>query len=167
MKAIVYYLIILLLLTVSFLTSCDKPDVSENPDLVNSLYANSDDTLNIGMNKFILETYIYRNLMPGGPIPTKRPLVALVFLFDIDSLAIPSNINITRLYVIKDQLIWISKPVDSNQPNVPDFKLDKVSNDGPEWETEIYVDIVVEVVDNSLNDKYLLIARHQYILKLE
>jgi Uma2 family endonuclease len=69
--------------------------------------------------------------------------------------------------VIKDQLIWISKPVDSNQPNVPDFKLDKVSNDGPEWETEIYVDIVVEVVDNSLNDKYLLIARHQYILKLE
>jgi hypothetical protein len=160
-------LTILFLLTVPCLTSCDKPDVTEDPDLLNSLYANSDDTLKIGKRELILETDLSRNLMPGGPIPTKRPLVALIFLVDIDSLPITPGINITRLYVIKDQLIWISKPVDSNQPRVPDFKLDKVSNDGPEWETGIYVDVVVEVVNNPPDEKYLLIARHQYIMKLE
>ncbi len=167
MKSFAYFPIIFLFSAIPFLTSCDKPDVSEDPDLLNYLYANSDDTIFVGMNRYILETYIYRNLMPGGPIPEKHPLVALVYLVDRDSLAIPSSMNLTKLYVIKDQSVWISRPVDSNQPYVPDFKLDKVSNDGPEWETDVYVDVVAEVADNSADKKYLVIAKHQYIEKVE
>lgn len=145
--------------------SCEKPDVSEDPNLVNSLYASSSDTINTGASKYILETDLSRDFMPG--YSHKRPLVALVFLVNIDSLPIPSIINISNLYVIKDQLIWTSKPVDSNLTQVPEFKLDKLSNDGPEWDTGIYVDVVAEVINKSTNDKYLIIARQQKIQRLD
>jgi len=147
------------------LVSCEKPDVSENSNLVNSLHANSSDTIEIGTSKYILETYLSRDFMPG--YQHKRPLVALIYLVNIDSLPIPSNIDISKLYVIKDQLIWTSNPVDSNQPRVPDFKLDKLRNDGPEWDANIYVDVVAEVINKSTNEKILIIARQQKIKRLD
>ncbi|MEA1886608.1 MAG: hypothetical protein U9N72_05315 [Bacteroidota bacterium] len=163
MKIRVIIIIPLALSLIISLISCEKPDVIEDPDLLNSLYTNSSDTINIETGKYILETDLSRNLMPGGPIPTKRPLVALIFLVNTDSLQISSDIDIRKLYVIKDRLIWTSNPNDSNDPYLPDFKLGKVSNDGPEWNTDIYVDVVAEVIDRSTDDRYLVIAKHQYI----
>lgn len=159
--------IILLLILVPFATSCEKPKISDDPHLLETLYTNSLDTLTIENNRYFLETDLSRNLMPSGPIPTKRRLSALVFLVRADSLAISTNITIAKLYVINYPQIWISKPDDSNLSQVPDFKLDIISIDGPEWDTDVYVDVVIEVVNSSTNDNYLLIARHQYIQKLE
>jgi len=149
------------------MTSCEKPDIIVDSSILKTLYDNSHDTLIIDNSKYFLETDLSRNLMPGGPIPTKRRLVALIFLVNADSLPVSSNIMINRLYIINDQLIWTSIPNDSNQPHVPDYKLDKVSIDGPQWETDIYVDVVVEIKNASTGDKYLLIARQQLIQKLE
>jgi hypothetical protein len=163
MKTSSYYFVILSLLTIPTLTSCEKPNVIEDPDLLKSLYDNSFDTLKIETSEYILETDLSRNLMHGGPIQEKRPLVALIYLVNMDSLPIPTEINITKLYVVKDQLIWKSTPTDSNQSNVPNFKIGKKSTGGPEWETDIYVDVVVEVFNNSTKNKYLIIVRHQYI----
>ena len=151
-----YVLTILSLLTILFWTSCERPDISDDSILVQKLLANSYDTLLIDSHTYFLETDLSRNLMPGGPLPTKRKLVALIYLINADSLQIPPNISITRLYVIKGSMIWTSNPHDSNQTNVPDYKLDKVSTDGPEWETDILVDVVVEVFNNSTKDKKLL-----------
>jgi hypothetical protein len=159
--------IILLLILVPFATSCEKPKISDDPHLLETLYTNSLDTLTIENNRYFLETDLSRNMMPGGPIPTKRRLSALVFLVRADSLAISTNIPVVKLYVINYPQIWISKPDDSNLYEVPDFKLAKISIDGPEWDTDIYVDVVIEVINISTNDNYLLIARHQYIQKLE
>jgi hypothetical protein len=159
--------IILLLILVPFATSCEKPKISDDPYLLEALYTNSLDTLTIENNRYFLETDLSRNMMPGGPIPTKRRLSALVFLVRADSLAISTNITAGKLYVINYPQIWISKPGDSNISQGPDYKLAKISIDGPEWDTDIYVDVVIEVVNNSTNDSYLLIARHQYIQKLE
>jgi hypothetical protein len=153
------------LTSIVLLISCEKPDVSENSNLVNSLHANSNDTIEIGTSKYILETDLSRDFMPG--YQHKRPLVALIFLVNIDSLPIPSNIDISKLYVIKDQLVWTSNPSDSNQQQVPDFKLDKLRNDGPEWDVNIYVDVVAEVINKSTSDKILIIARQQKIQRLD
>ena len=166
MKSIFYRLIILSGLMVSILISCEKPDITEDPDLLNTLYSNSFDTVIIDGNKYFLETEITRNLMPGGPIPSKRKLVVLIYLVKADSSPISSSIDISKLYIIKENLIWTSKPSDSNQTQVPDFKLDKLSNEGPEWETDIYVDAVAEIIDNSNKKKSLVIARDQYITAL-
>jgi len=159
--------IILLLILVSFATSCEKPKISDDPHLLETLYTNSLDTLTIENNRYFLETDLSRNLMPGGPIPTKRRLSALVFLVRADSLPISTNITVIKLYVINYPQIWISKPDYSSLSQVPDFKLDKISIDGPEWDTDIYVDVVIEVLNSASNDNYLLIARQQYIQKLD
>jgi hypothetical protein len=156
---------IVILTFLIILVSCEKPDVSENSNLVNSLNASSRDTIEIGTNKYILEAYLSRDFMPG--YQRKRPLVALIYLVNIDSLPISSNVDISKLYVIKDQLIWTSNPVDSNQPQVPDFKIDKLRNDGPEWDVDTYVDVVAEVINKSTNDKFLIIARQQKIQRLD
>jgi len=160
-------LIVHCLILFGFLTSCEKPDVVEDPELLNNLYKESKDTVEIEGSKYILETELSRNFMPGGPIPTKRLLVAFVMLVNLDSVTVPDYIKITKLYVIKDQLIWISQPKDSNQPQIPDFKLYKVSTDGPEWETDKYVDVIIEITNNLNKNKFLLIAKQQYIMRLE
>jgi hypothetical protein len=165
MKILSYLRFPVLLISFLLVTSCEKPDVSENSNLVDSLHANSNDTIEIGNSKFILETELSRDFMPS--YPHKRPLVALIFLVNIDSLPIPSNIDISKLYVIKDQFIWTSNPVVSNQPQVPDFKLDKLRNDGPEWDVNIYVDVVAEVINKTTNDKIFIIARQQKIQRLD
>ncbi len=165
MKILSYLRFTVLLTSIFLFISCEKPDVSENSNLVSSLLANSNDTIEIGTRKYIIETDLSRDFMPG--YQHKRPLVALIFLVNIDSLPIPSNIDISKLYVIKDQLVWTSNPSDSNQPQVPDFKLDKLRNDGPEWDVNIYVDVVAEVINKSTSDKILIIARQQKIQRLD
>lgn len=163
MKNHLYILPILLLQIILLATSCEKPDVYNDSDLAQKLYNNSVDTLLIDSHKYFLETDLWRNLMPGGPIPTKRKLSALIFLVNADSTQITTNISLTKLYVIKGSLIWVSIPHDSNQTNVPDYKLDFLSTDGPEWETDILVDVVVEVFIKSINDNKLLKASQQKI----
>ncbi len=143
--------------------SCERPNVTDDSTLIKEVYSNSLDTLLIDSHRYFLETDLSRNLMPGGPILTKRKLVAHLYLVNADSLQIPPEISITKLYVINGSLIWTSIPDDSNQPNVPDYKLDKVSSDGPEWETDIFVDVVAEVSNSSKNSKYLIIKRNQKI----
>jgi hypothetical protein len=152
---------------IGFLSSCEKPIAVEDPDLLNKLYSESKDTIEIESSKYILETELYRDFMPGALFPSKRPLSALVILLNLDSITIPSTLNITKLYIIKDQLIWTSIPKDSNRNQIPDFRLYKVSTDGPEWETEKPVDVVIEITNNLNNDKFLLIAKQQYIIRLE
>ena len=149
------------------LTSCEKPNVVEDSQLLASLYTNSVDTLVIQNNKYILETYLYRDFFPRLPIPRKSPLIADIYLVNLDSLPILDNIQIQKLYIIQNQLIWISSFKSGVQPKVPDFKLNKLIRDGPEWATNTYVDAVIKIVNNLTLEEYFLIARHQYIIRTE
>jgi Uma2 family endonuclease len=105
--------------------------------------------------------------MPGGPISKRRPLLASIYLFNIDSIPVSEDIEISRLFVINDQLIWVSTPGKGVQPNVPAFKQEKLNKNGPEWETNIFVDVVVEIISKSSSAKYYLITRNQRIEKLD
>ena len=146
-----------------FLFSCEKPDITDDPFFAEQLITNSVDTILIDSHRYFLETELSRNLMPGGPIPTKRKLVALISLANADSLPISVNISITNLYVINDTSIWTSVPHEYTSLNIPDYKLIKVSTDGPEWETDIYVDVVAEITNNQTKQKILIKKRDQKI----
>lgn len=50
--------------------------------------------------------------------------------------------------------------------NYPDYKLFGLSNKGPLWDTDITVDVILKIVDNSLQKDYFLIAKDQYIQKV-
>ena len=54
-------------------------------------------------------------------------------------------------------------PVGGVLPDVPEFKLNKLSRDGPEWNTGIYVDAIIMIVNSLTKEEYYLIARKQYI----
>jgi len=150
--------------------SCEKDkiygDITDDSKLYTSLYLDSVDTLTIGTNRYIVETDLYRDFFPGGPIPRKSPLIAVVYLVNCDSLSIPDNIEIRKLYVINNQTIWISDPLDNGQVNNPDYKLFRLSNNGPLWDTDITVDVILKIVDNSVQKDYFVIAKDQYIQKV-
>jgi hypothetical protein len=145
------------------LYSCQKPDITDDPFLAEQLLTNSVDTILIDSHRYFLETELSRNLMPGGPVPTKRKLVALISLVNADSLLISGNISITNLYVINGTSVWTSIPHEYVSLNIPDYKLIKVSTDGPEWETDIYVDVVTEITNNQTKQKTLIKKRDQKI----
>ena len=138
-------------LTILLIISCEKPDkplISEDPILLNDLYSSSNDTLKIGSKKYFIETYLYRDFFPGIHFGEKSPLIAAIFLIDFDSTEISTDIDISKLYVINVNTIWISTP--DERHSYFNYKLEKVSTNGPEWETGIYVDVVVEIT-NKIN----------------
>lgn len=138
------------------LSSCEKPDITDDPVLAQQLLTNSVDTILIDSHRYFLETELSRNLMPGGPIPTKRKLVAYILLVNADSLYVSANISITKLYIINNSSIWTSIPNEYSSLNSPIYKLIKVSTDGPEWATDIFVDVVAEVFNNQTKQEILI-----------
>jgi hypothetical protein len=158
------------ILVLSFhLTACKKPVTTfEDEALLNKLYSISVDTLTVQTQKFILETYLSRDFFPGIGIGKKSPpLIADICLVNIDSIAIPSYLDIKKLYIIRDQLIWESTPIDGVQPYVPNFKLNKLSKDGPNWDTGIHVNAIIMIVNSLTKEEYYLIARDQFIIRTE
>jgi hypothetical protein len=152
------------------LESCERDKISgeivSDSKLLYSLYSLSTDTLIFDANKYILETDLYRNLMPGGPIPERRPLVAIVYLVNIDSIPVSEDLEIGKLYIINDQQIWISVPGKEAQSYVPDFKLEWVRNAGPLWGPDIYVDVVIELENKLTSQRFFLISKDQLIKKI-
>ena len=122
-----------LLIVSLVLSSCEKPDINDDPLFAGQLLTNSVDTILIDSHSHFLETELSRNLMPGGPIPTRRKLVALISLVNADSLPVSEDIEITNLYVINGTSIWTSVPHEYISSNIPEYKLMKVSKDGAKW----------------------------------
>jgi hypothetical protein len=151
--------------------SCEKDrisgDVVSDPQLVSDLYSKSIDTLSFESSDYILEVELYRDFFPGGPMPKRSSLEALIYLVNIDSLIVTENLSIIKLYVINSNQIWIANLREGVDPYVPDFKLDKLNTDGPEWETGIYVDVIIEVKNKLTMKSFYLIARHQNIQRIE
>jgi hypothetical protein len=159
-------LFIILIIQVS---ACKKPVTTfEDEALLDKLYSFSVDTLRVQTQNFILETYLSRDFFPGIGIGKKSPpLNADIYLVNIDSIAIPSYLDIKKLYIIKDRLIWESTPISGLQQYVPNFKLNKLSKDGPNWDTGINVDAIIMIVNSLTKEEYYLIARNQYIIRTD
>ena len=149
--------------------ACEKPDeiiISEDPILLNELYSISVDTLRIEENKYFIFSFIYRDFMPTVPYREKSPLIAVIELVDFDSIEVSNDLDISKLYVINGNKIWISEPKKNNLPYSA-YKIQAVSNNGPEWETGIYVDVVAEISNTKTLDKSLLILKQQCICRTE
>lgn len=151
--------------------SCEKDkvsgDVISDPKLVSELLSKSVDTLSFQSNNYILEVGLYRDFFPGGPVPRKNPLVVSIYLVNTDSLPVSADLEIKRLYVINDVQIWIASLDDGVQPYVPEFKLEKLNNSGPEWNPGILVDVIIEIEFRSTKDIVYLISKDQKIERIE
>lgn len=158
---------LLITLIVALLSACEKPCVIDDAELLNRLMTNSVDTLVYKSSKHVIEAEVYRDFFPGSSIPTKRPLIAQVSLVNLDSIIISTDLDITKLYVINDPLIWISSPTSYISQSIPEYKLSKFSNDGPEWDTNILVDVVLEIWNSVKSENHLMIVRDIPIERIE
>jgi hypothetical protein len=155
------------------LVSCEDEkisgDVVTDPQLLSELYAKSTDTLAFESGHYILEVELYRDFFPGVPLPmTKRsPLIALTFLVNTDRLAVNENLSLVKAFVIKSDDIWIASLRDGVNTYIPDYKRYKINTNGPEWDTGIYVDVVLEIKNQLTLERYFIIARNQYIQRTE
>lgn len=149
------------------IVSCERPSVFEDEDLINSLYQKAEDTVMFEGSHYTLETYIYRNLMPGGPIPEERPLISLLYLTNTDSLDIRDELKIEKLYIINESLVFKSIPEYYEENSLSDYIQSFICRKGPEWETGIKVDVIIRITDQSTNKASYLIARNQTIDKVE
>ena len=152
--------------------SCQKDNLEGeiiiDPAFIEDLKTNSSDTVIIENQKLILETLIYRNFFPGGPINDKdRRLFALEWIVNTDSILITQNFIVSKLYVINNDQIWASEPETNQDCITPDYKSYMISRGGPEWETGIDVDIVISITNLTNNKQEFLIARNQIIEKIE
>ncbi len=162
-------LIVFIILT---LFSCQKEklegEIINDPAFIENLYTNSSDTIIIENQNLILETEIYRNFFPGGPINNRdKRLFAPIWIVNTDSILITQNFIVSKLYIINNDQVWTSKPETNPDDFTPDYKSYMISKGGPEWETGIYVDVVISIIDLTNNKMKFLIARNQIITKVE
>ena len=149
--------------------SCKKDDlygdVVVDSQLHDKLYLNAEDTIKIDNQNLVLQTELYRDFFPGVTKKNTR-LIASIYIVNIDSLQISNKLDIKTLYVINKEQIWISN-LNSPEDMMPIYKLYRLSTNGPEWETNIYVDVVAAIEDLNTKKINYLIARNQLITKVE
>lgn len=157
-------------LLVTSIISCRKydlnGDVVDDPQLLEKLYLNAQDTIEVDNQDLILKTQLYRDFFPGVPDRNTR-LEALLFIVNTDSSLISKKFEIKTLYVIDKEQIWISTPKLTDDITLPIYKVFEVSINGPEWDTGIYVDVVLTLEDLITGKIKYLIANHQLIMRVE
>ena len=118
--------------------------------------------IEINGTEYTLETYLQRDFMPICP-PDGKPLRASIKVKAPGETAISSKIDATRLWIVKGVEIWETE-LASREGSTTGDTLEKVATgDGPKWETEITVDVVVKIIDLESGESYLLKASNQYI----
>lgn len=137
--------LVFLVLIVTGLYSCEKEEtkgaeIKNDPALAAQLKA-SPETIAIGNNSLLLETYLWRDFMPDGNTEGSFLLCVNKLTGDAGT-AIPEAISLKKQYVIKGDEIWIAGY--SEVRNSPVNVLEGVVRDGPEWGPDINVDVVCE-----------------------
>jgi len=160
----------LISLLVIIIISCRKyelnGDVVNDSDLIEKLYLNAKDTVEIDNQNLILETELFRDFFPGVPDRNTR-LFAPIFIINTDSSVVTKMFEIKTLYVIDKDQIWISIPNSQDDFYLPVYKAFALSRNGPEWETGIYVDVVLTIEDLRSGEIKYLIARQQIITRAD
>lgn len=153
--------IVLSLLATTLFIQCSDP-VSVPPDIPIETLLAAPDTMNIENQSIVLTTYLWRDFQPISP-PNGKPLIALVYIETPDSSDIPVLLDPNAIYIVYNNQVWKSffsteeRPPDELKP----YKITKIARDGPKWGPNVYVDVIVRILDG---DKvYLLRASEQYI----
>jgi len=108
-----------------------------------------------------LETYLWRDFMPMSP-PGGKGLTATVRLVEVDSQPIAEGTSLDFLWVIHGEEVWATPFSDEARPSGPADRQEAVARDGPLWEPNSEVDVVVGWRDPA-GELHLLRAAGQKI----
>ena len=137
-------------------------DTQLDKELILQLNAKAVDTLKIELNTFVLDAYLWRDFQPVSP-PNGKPMISINRLIDINSVRIPDNISLIKQYVIYQDYIWISDYENEMTPSQPEYKIEKVSRNGPKWGPKIYVDVISQIYDSNTNKTHYILLKNAFI----
>ncbi len=147
------FLICLLIFILSLLCGCSKYTNSVDPSTVDiNELIKSPTIIKIDSTNFTLSVYLWRDFMPISPIDGK-PMEAVVHIKTSDYSDFPPNLNADKLWVIDSAEIWETDLVDFTVDSL--FQISKKASDGPKWQTGIFVDAVVRLVQDDSIYYYL------------
>jgi len=157
----------LTLLFALLLLGCEKYNDSsiKNIRFVPELGYDYDSIVSIDSKDYFLDAYLWRDFMPISPSDGK-PLISINWLISKDSTAIPNNIELTQQFVIYDDLVWISQYENETRPSL-DYKLERLSRNGPKWGPFITVKIVAKITDTKTKNNYYLKLDRVRILRTD
>ena len=137
-------------------------DTQLDKELILQLKAKTVDTLIIESNSFVLEAYLWRDFQPESPLNGK-PMISINWLIDINSVRIPDNISLVKQYVVYQDSIWISDYENETAPSQPDYKIEKISRNGPQWGPKILVDVISQVYDSNTDKTHYITIKSIFI----
>lgn len=96
-----------------------------------------------------LETYLYRDFMPGPDVGANgRPMIAVARVtVDDDTATFPAGVTVDRMWIVNGNEVWETMPREE-QPRGSSGKaetIEVVGRDGPRWGPGITVDVVVRL----------------------
>ncbi len=158
---------VIILTGLIILISCEKGNnIRIDNELISELNSESYDTLIIESNRFVLDAYLWRDFMPISP-PDGKPMISINWLIEVDSIEIPDNIDLIKQYVIYNDSIWISEYENESGPTQPEYKIEKISREGPKWGPKIYVDVISKVRDSDTNNDYYIRIKNVYVVRTD
>jgi hypothetical protein len=165
---IILRLTIIILITNIFLTGCEKdeiPNVLVDKDLILELNNKVVGEATIDSHNYFLDAYLWRDFMPISP-PNGKSLISINWLICADSSAIPANIELKQQYVIYGDSVWIAD-YENETHQTPEYKLEKVSRNGPKWGPNVYVDVIARITDTETNRDYYLKREKVFIIRTD
>ena len=122
-------------------------------------------SLTINGRTYELRPDLWRDFMPLSP-PDGQPLIALVRLVEVDSLAIPSEVTMDYLWVVHGAETWATEFSEEDVPPPSANTIARIARGGPKWGPGVTVDVVARVrVGNS--DVYSILSRDQMISRTD
>lgn len=118
------------------------------------------ETVTIEGRDFTLETFLWRDFFPVCP-PDGRPLIAVAYVVASGEEKFPTWLDADRLWVVNGEEVWEAVPVEE-KCRCPANQLIRFARGGPKWKPNIYVDVIVRLV-NPKGNSYLLRAADQRI----
>ncbi len=158
LKNSLYYSKYTIIFLIGILISCSQYPIDE--------LLSAPEQIEIDSRKYILETGLYRDFQPICPLDG-RPLWGLIWVVAVDSLSFPSSLNADHVWIINNNDVWDTDLVNREIPYGYEYKMKKrIKGDGPKWGPDIYVAVVVQIIDEEDN-AYLLRASDQEIIRLD
>ena len=125
------------------------------------------ETLTIGSNSFVLDAYLWRDFMPVSP-KNGQPMISINWLVCTNSIKIPDNISMVKQYVIYNDEVWEGNyENEAPTPSLPEYKLERISRNGPKWGPNIYVDVISQIRDSKTNKDYYIERKSVYVARTD
>lgn len=103
---------------------------------------------------YTAEVFAWRDFMPVVNPPVR--LIALNKLVRVDQEPIPDHIDLVQQYLVHGDAIWVPDYSPEDRPNTIPYQKEKISRNGPEWETGTEVTVGIKVINAETGQSLIL-----------